>query len=66
MTPVEKLERYIRKRYKTNESFENLVASLKEEESDILEFEKEESYKRGHVDGYQEGYNDTSKINHDY
>ena len=32
MTPVEKLERYIRKRYETNESFENLVASLKEEQ----------------------------------
>ena len=32
MTPIEKLERYIRKRYETNESFENLVASLKEEQ----------------------------------
>ena len=32
MTPIEKLERYIRKRYDTNESFENLVASLKEEQ----------------------------------
>ena len=32
MTPVEKLEKYIRKRYETNESFENLVASLKEEQ----------------------------------
>ena len=32
MTPVEKLERYIRKRYETNEQFENLVASLKEEQ----------------------------------
>lgn len=32
MTPIEKLERYIRRRYETNESFENLVASLKEEQ----------------------------------
>jgi len=32
MTPIEKLERYIRKRYETNESFENLVASLKKEQ----------------------------------
>jgi hypothetical protein len=32
MTPVERLEKYIRARYDTNESFENLVAALKEEE----------------------------------
>jgi hypothetical protein len=32
MTPIERLEKYIRARYDTNESFENLVAALKEEE----------------------------------
>ena len=32
MTPVERLEKYIRSRYDTNESFDNLVATLKEEE----------------------------------
>jgi hypothetical protein len=32
MTPVERLEKYIRSRYDTNESFDNLVAGLKEEE----------------------------------
>ena len=55
MTPLDKLVKYIRKRYETNESFENLITSLREEESGILEFEKEESYKRGHEDGWQEG-----------
>jgi len=32
MTPIERLEKYIRARYDTNESFDNLVAALKEEE----------------------------------
>ena len=46
MTPIEKLERYIRKRYETNESFENLVASLKEEQKehiiDIMEADEKD------------------------
>jgi hypothetical protein len=36
MTPVDKLVKYIRKRYETNESFENLVASLREEEKNTF------------------------------
>jgi hypothetical protein len=66
MTPLDKLVKYIRKRYETNESFENLITSLREEESGVLEFEKEESYKRGHEDGWQEGWNSASEVNHDY
>jgi hypothetical protein len=61
MTPLDKLIKYIRKRYETNESFENLVTSLREEDSAILEFEKEESYSRGHSDGY----NDALEANDD-
>ena len=48
MTPLDKLISYIKKRYETNESFENLITSLKEEESAIIEFEKEEAYLRGY------------------
>jgi hypothetical protein len=32
MTPVEKLEKYIRERHATNQSFDNLVDSLKQQE----------------------------------
>jgi hypothetical protein len=32
MTPVERLEKYIRVRYDVGQSFDNLVTSLKEEE----------------------------------
>ena len=66
MTPIDKLVKYIRKRYETNESFENLITNLREEEAATLEFEKEQSYGRGHIDGYQEGWNDASEVDHDY
>lgn len=32
MTPVERLAQYVRDRYPTNKSFENLVSNLKERE----------------------------------
>lgn len=32
MTPIDKLVQYIRRRHETNQSFENLVESLKQEE----------------------------------
>jgi hypothetical protein len=81
MTPVERLEKYIRGRYDTNESFDNLVATLKEEERkgspqdpaicnysglrSISGYTREEegteeykAYRRGWIDGYDEGLYD--------
>jgi hypothetical protein len=37
MTPVERLAKYVRERYDTNQSFENLVSNLKEEEKKNLQ-----------------------------
>jgi|LakMenE01Jun11ns_1017448.scaffolds.fasta_scaffold8017288_1 hypothetical protein len=37
MTPVERLAKYVRERYGTNQSFENLVSNLKEEERKNLQ-----------------------------
>jgi flagellar biosynthesis/type III secretory pathway protein FliH len=54
LTPLEQLIKYIRKRYETNTSFENLVEALKEEDETILETEKEQAYNQGHNDGYNE------------
>lgn len=36
MTPVERLAQYVRDRYETNESFENLVANLRAQEKNNL------------------------------
>jgi hypothetical protein len=62
LTPLEQLIKYVKKRYETNTSFENLVEALKEEDETILETEKERAYSQGHSDGYNErsgmgGYN---------
>ena len=54
LTPLEQLIAYVRKRYETNTSFENLVETLREEDETILETEKERAYDQGHVDGYNE------------
>jgi len=54
LTPLEQLISYVRKRYETNTSFENLVESLREEDTVILETEKERAYDQGHIDGYNE------------
>jgi len=54
LTPLEQLIAYIRKRYETNTSFENLVETLREEDETILETEKERAYDKGHIDGYNE------------
>ena len=54
LTPLEQLIAYVRKRYETNTSFENLVESLREEDAAILETEKERAYDQGHIDGYNE------------
>jgi len=54
LTPLEQLIAYIRKRYETNTSFENLVETLREEDEAILETEKERAYDQGHIDGYNE------------
>jgi hypothetical protein len=54
LTPLEQLIAYIRKRYETNTSFENLVETLREEDETILETEKERAYDQGHIDGYNE------------
>ena len=54
LTPLEQLISYVRKRYETNTSFENLVEALKEEDETILETEKERAYNQGHSDGYNE------------
>jgi hypothetical protein len=54
LTPLEQLIAYVRKRYETNTSFENLVESLREENEAILETEKERAYNQGHIDGYNE------------
>lgn len=54
LTPLEQLIAYVRKRYETNTSFENLVESLREEDTVILETEKERAYDQGHIDGYNE------------
>ena len=54
LTPLEQLIAYVRKRYETNTSFENLVDSLREEDAVILETEKERAYDQGHIDGYNE------------
>jgi len=43
MTPVEELERYIRKRYETGQVFDNLVENLKRKEKDRML----DSYKAG-------------------
>ena len=54
LTPLEQLIAYVRKRYETNTSFDNLVEALKEEDEAILETEKEQAYNQGHIDGYNE------------
>jgi hypothetical protein len=54
LTPLEQLIAYVRKRYETNTSFENLVETLREEDETILETEKERAYDQGHIDGYNE------------
>jgi hypothetical protein len=54
LTPLEQLIAYVRKRYETNTSFENLVKTLREEDEAILETEKEQAYDQGHIDGYNE------------
>ena len=54
LTPLEQLIAYVRKRYETNTSFENLVETLREEDGTILETEKEQAYDQGHIDGYNE------------
>ena len=54
LTPLEQLIAYVRKRYETNTSFENLVETLREEDEAILETEKERAYDQGHIDGYNE------------
>ena len=54
LTPLEQLIKYVKKRYETNTSFENLVEALKEEDETILETEKERAYNQGHSDGYNE------------
>ena len=54
LTPLEQLIAYVRKRYETNTSFENLVDTLREEDEAILETEKERAYDQGHIDGYNE------------
>ena len=54
LTPLEQLIKYVRKRYETNTSFDNLVEALKEEDEAILETEKERAYDQGHSDGYNE------------
>jgi len=43
MTPIEELERYIRKRYETGQVFDNLVENLKRKEKDRML----DSYKAG-------------------
>ena len=50
MTPLDRLVEYIRRRYETNESFENLVASLRSEERSI----EEQAYSKGYENGYNE------------
>jgi len=54
LTPLEQLIAYVRKRYETNTSFENLVETLREEDEAILETEKEQAYDQGYSDGYNE------------
>jgi hypothetical protein len=54
LTPLEQLIAYVRKRYETNTSFENLVETLREEDEAMLETEKERAYDQGHIDGYNE------------
>jgi hypothetical protein len=54
LTPLEQLIAYVRKRYETNTSFENLVETLREEDETMLETEKERAYDQGHIDGYNE------------
>ena len=54
LTPLEQLIAYVRKRYETNTSFENLVEMLREKDEAILETEKEQAYDQGHIDGYNE------------
>ena len=54
LTPLEQLIAYVRKRYETNTSFENLVETLREEDEAILETEKEQAYDQGYIDGYNE------------
>ena len=54
LTPLERLIAYVKKRYETNTSFENLVETLREEDEAMLEIEKERAYDQGHIDGYNE------------
>ena len=61
LTPLEQLIAYVKKRYETNTSFENLVEALKEEDETILETEKERAYDQGHIDGYNEALEATIK-----
>jgi len=50
MSPIDKLVNYIKTRHATNQSFENLVTSLRDEERAI----EEQAYGKGYEDGYNE------------
>ena len=65
LTPLEQLIKYVRKRYETNTSFDNLVETLKEEDEMILETEKERAYDQGHIDGYNEALEANDNPAHD-